>query len=185
MKLYEEFFLQDSHPLVTSLTKLVTWAKSCEFDKNIKNTDCEDQCSSIMLEKRMSGEVVRAKAKMARFDFDEAYDFSEVEKESNAIYRERTGDLKSIQVPVAKTYYPAGGCLGWHLDDKGGRLYSTWASGKSFFRYRNPDTGEIITSWDKPNAWTFRIFDFDPERPLWHCVESEDLRISVGYKFTT
>jgi hypothetical protein len=82
-----------------------------------------------------------------------------------------------------RTWYPENGYMGWHTNsnNKGFRLYCSFAreSGKSFFRYRNPETGEVVTSFDK-DGWNFRIFRIGDD-PLWHCVFSETDRFSIGY----
>lgn len=51
--------------------------------------------------------------------------------------------------------------------------------GKSFFRYRDPDTHEIITS--KDNEWNVRIFEIRSDKLLWHAVYSDTNRFSLGY----
>ena len=80
-------------------------------------------------------------------------------------------------------WYPLGGYIGWHTNMglPGWRLYINHAeeTGKSFIRYRNPKTGEVVTSWDKP--WQLRLFRIDPKRPFWHAVYSETNRYSFGY----
>lgn len=82
-----------------------------------------------------------------------------------------------------RIWYPPAGYMGWHTNDnnRGYKLYCTHCreSDKSFFRYRNPYTNEIVTSWDKA-GWNFRIFRIQEEL-LWHCVYSETDRISIGY----
>ena len=80
-------------------------------------------------------------------------------------------------------YSPNGG-MGWHTnnDAPGIRIYFTYTSegNKSFFRYQDYDTKEIVTSWDT-GGWQAREFNIDPERPLWHCVGTKDVtRYSVG-----
>lgn len=84
-----------------------------------------------------------------------------------------------------RVWYPPNGYMGWHTNSaaKGWRLYCSHAreSNKSFFRYQDPKTNEIITSWDN-NGWKFRLFLID-EIDLWHCVYSETDRISLGYRF--
>ena len=121
---------------------------------------------------------------MTRFDYHEDYDFSDVQKYSEEVYKEKTGISDYTLLAVAKTWYPGGGgYLGWHVDTEGDRMYSTWADGESFFRYRDPGTEKIITTYDKPNQWTFRIFNFSEKNPMWHCVYAKDARISVGYRF--
>ena len=177
--IYEEFELPDDHPLIFRLNKLVEWVKTSDVESKIHGEERDDQWTEENLADRMSGKERCSKAHMSRFDRHKGHDFTEVEKHSAQIYRDRTGDKKGVQVTVAKTWYPPNGYIGWHIDDDGGRLYSTWAEGKSFFRYRHPHTGEVVTSWDKPNQWFFRIFAFDKENPLWHCVKADDLRISI------
>lgn len=81
--------------------------------------------------------------------------------------------------------YPPGGYLGWHTNnnnaDMGWRLYTSYTEepGKSFFRYLDPITKEIITSND--SQWNFRLFNISRKRPFWHCVYTDTSRISMGY----
>lgn len=83
--------------------------------------------------------------------------------------------------------YPENSYMNWHTNynDPGLRIYVTHVpeSDKSFFRYQNPDNGEIITTWDK-KGWQAREFivgDTD-ETDLWHCVGSYTDRLSIGFK---
>ena len=81
-------------------------------------------------------------------------------------------------------WYPPGGYMGWHTNVRtpGWRMYINYAEepGKSFFRYRDPETGQIVTSWDE--EWNFRLFRIDRGKPFWHAVYSETNRFSLGYK---
>jgi hypothetical protein len=63
----------------------------------------------------------------------------------------------------------------------GWRLYITYAkdSGKSFFRYRNPETRAIETLMDK--VWDLRLFWVTTGKPLWHAICVEIDRFSIGY----
>jgi len=80
-------------------------------------------------------------------------------------------------------WYPPGAYMGWHTNSgaPGWRGYINYAeeAGKSFFRYRDPSTGEIVTLMDR--EWNIRIFRIDNEIPLWHAVYSETNRFSIGY----
>lgn len=80
-------------------------------------------------------------------------------------------------------WYPKGSYMGWHTNNRapGWRIYINYAEepGKSFFRYRDPDTGQITTSWDK--RWNLRVFRIDERKPIWHCVYSDTNRFSLGY----
>lgn len=80
-------------------------------------------------------------------------------------------------------WYLPGSHMAWHTNNKapGWRVYLTHATeaGRSFFRYRDPTTGEIVTTLD--NRWDLRIFRVDPAQSLWHAVYSETDRFSFGY----
>lgn len=82
-----------------------------------------------------------------------------------------------------RNWYPPRGYMGWHTNAnvKGFRLYCSHApdAGASYFRYQDPISKTIVTSWDQA-GWNFRCFRTDLE-PLWHCVYSETDRISFGY----
>ena len=80
-------------------------------------------------------------------------------------------------------WYPPGAYMGWHTNSKvpGWRVYVNYAEqeGRSFFRYRDPDTHEIVTLNDQ--QWNIRIFKIDRDKPLWHAVYSDTHRFSMGY----
>lgn len=82
-------------------------------------------------------------------------------------------------------WYPPGGYMGWHtnLRTPGWRCYLSRADvpGRSFFRYREPRDGRIVTAWDR--GLDIRLFPIDPAAPLWHAVYSDTHRFSLGYKF--
>lgn len=80
-------------------------------------------------------------------------------------------------------WYPPGGYMEWHTNSRnpGWRFYITYVDkpGKSFFRYRDPISGEIITIYDK--QWNFRLFKVSLDKLLWHAVYSNTHRFSIGY----
>ena len=82
-----------------------------------------------------------------------------------------------------RNWYPPNGYMGWHTNAnvQGFRLYCnhTPVAQRSYFRYLDPFTSQIETSWDSA-GWNFRCFRTDLE-PLWHCVYSQTDRISFGY----
>ena len=77
-------------------------------------------------------------------------------------------------------HYPPGGFCGWHTNSnlQQERYYFVWAEedNKSFFRYEDEKTGEIITKWEK-KGWQLNKF----KPPSWHCIGSYTNRISFGY----
>ncbi len=81
-------------------------------------------------------------------------------------------------------WYPYGGYCGWHTNNgvEGRRTYYSWAMepNKSFFRYQDPDTKEIITKWDKKGV-NIHTFNVSLDKPYWHCVGSYTNRISIGF----
>jgi hypothetical protein len=80
--------------------------------------------------------------------------------------------------------YPPGEYMGWHTNwqNPGWRLYLSYADepGRSFFRYRDPRTGKIVTSMD--SRVNVRLFNVCPDTPFWHAVHSDTHRFSMGYK---
>lgn len=82
--------------------------------------------------------------------------------------------------------YPPQGYMGWHTNWKnpGWRLYVNYAEepGKSFFRYRDADTGKIVTSLDR--EFNFRLFRASEDKLFWHAVYSDTYRYSLGFKIT-
>ena len=81
--------------------------------------------------------------------------------------------------------YPPTGYMGWHTNYKshGKRLYVTYASEdkKSFFRYRDPETKEIITDYDDKGITTRQFYVPKKSPYFWHCVGSDCTRVSFGY----
>ena len=84
-------------------------------------------------------------------------------------------------------WYPAGSFMSWHTNGRvpGWRAYLSFTEepGQSFFRYRDPQTGDIVTLQD--SGWDLRIFKLDSENPLWHAVYSNTNRFSFGYMLTS
>jgi hypothetical protein len=81
-------------------------------------------------------------------------------------------------------WYRAGSVLGWHTNTRvpGWRAYLSWAAepGRSFFRYRDPIDGRIVTSWD--TGLDLRLFHVSATEPLWHGVWAGTDRHSFGYR---
>ena len=82
--------------------------------------------------------------------------------------------------------YPPTGYMGWHTNYKCPckRLYITYASEdkKSFFRYRDPETKEIITDYDDKGITIRQFYVLRKPPYFWHCVGSDCIRISLGYR---
>ena len=168
---------------VASLNDMLGWLRSSDVPNRLSGNPSACDLTEEKLQRRKSGEDSN-QCFMSRFEYHKDYDFSKIKELSTKLYEKETGRKDGICVPVAKTWYPPEkGYLGWHIDDPGGRIYISYSEGDSFFKWQNPYTKKITTSWDYPNAWSVRIFDFDEKNPMWHCVKAIDLRVSVGYKF--
>ena len=91
----------------------------------------------------------------------------------------------AIKMSGRFAYFGPSAYMSWHTnsDTPGHRLYITYAEeeNKSFFRYRDLVTEEIITSYDA-KGWIARMFPVTKENPYWHCVYSDTYRISLGFK---
>ena len=86
---------------------------------------------------------------------------------------------KNKKISSGLFWYPPTGYCGWHTNSNnpGKRNYLVWAEedNKSFFRYQDKKTGEIVTKWEK-KGWQIQEF----MTPIWHCVGSYTNRISIG-----
>ncbi|MCK5360787.1 MAG: PqqD family protein [Gammaproteobacteria bacterium] len=81
--------------------------------------------------------------------------------------------------------YGAGSWLSWHTneDKPGRRVYCNWSekADTNFFRYLNPDNGEIITEME-PAGWSVKSFYIPaPPEQLWHCLNAGSKRIGLGF----
>lgn len=91
-----------------------------------------------------------------------------------------------VTAQTGSFWYPEKGYMGWHTNENhtGFRVYCAYSfkERSSFFKYRNPDTGEIVTCWDDV-GWNVRVFKVGrtPKDRLWHCVYSNTDRISIGF----
>ena len=85
---------------------------------------------------------------------------------------------------IGHFWYPPGSYMGWHTNSNapGWRMYVTHCDepGKSFFRYRDPRSREIVTSSDR--RWTVRLFKVSADDLMWHAVYSDTNRYSFGYR---
>ena len=90
---------------------------------------------------------------------------------------------KPIQHRGTYSYQPGSRC-GWHTNSNspGKRIYFTWTEedNKSFFKYLDNETDQIITKYDK-KGWHINEFIIPKEGVFWHYVGSETCRKSIGF----
>lgn len=108
----------------------------------------------------------------------------DLDREVTKMLRQMLGYGRNLEARRSGHFwYPPGSHMAWHTNNKapGWRVYLTHAAepGRSFFRYRDPLNGEIVTTVD--DRWDLRIFRVDPAQSLWHAVYSETDRFSFGY----
>jgi hypothetical protein len=89
-------------------------------------------------------------------------------------------------------WYPPRGYRGWHTNETqpGWRMYlidfdgsEADIAGKSFFRYMNPQTSELVTLYERPRLMRcFKIED-EKDKLLWHCIVNDSAfsRWSFGF----
>ena len=130
-----------------------------------------------------------------RFDYFNQYLPDRVQTHdsySTPHYRNIINQLADELYPDSSIFYTNSVCyngpsayLSWHtnLNNVGDRTYITYASDsdKSFFRYLDPETQEIVTCYDK-KGWQINEFYVNKDAPLWHCVFSDVDRISLGFR---
>ena len=100
---------------------------------------------------------------------------------SKYLLEEVENEYKSKYKSSGLFWCPPNGYCGWHTNSNRPvqRVYLVWAKedNKSFFRYQDLKTGEVITKWEK-KGWQVNVFT----PPTWHCVGSFTDRISIGFR---
>ncbi len=140
----------------------------------------EREISNVIVfnDKRYENAVMAEEVSRARKKFDE-------------LLGRRIRDLftegKRLEIRSSGFFlYPPQGYMGWHTNwqNPGWRLYASYAEEpeKSFLRYRDPKTCQVVTSLD--HQLNFRLFRVSADQPFWHAVYSDTYRYSLGYKIT-
>jgi hypothetical protein len=147
------------------------------FSLRDNNSKMEEALSEAILEKykKEYGDIPRA-IDRNRFKFGNSDKFS---KDILGFFNKDGLDFFC----TGHFWYPPGGWMGWHSNSHNprGRIYISWAEegGKSFFRYQDRKTGEIITQWEK-KGWQINRFTIPTDDIFWHCVGSYTNRVSFG-----
>ncbi|WP_243788712.1 Nif11-like leader peptide family natural product precursor [Saccharopolyspora gloriosae] len=89
-------------------------------------------------------------------------------------------------------WYPPSSYRLWHTNENqpGWRMYvvdldDDFADGAetSFFRYQNPETGEIVTLPERRRIVRFFKTEQDPEKLFWHCIVNPTIRHRWSFGF--
>lgn len=183
--LYEELDIKDD-VTIRNLNKIIEAINydTKKVNKNLYKPDTTEEYALSRVSEEALNEVLNSDRCVATQDCS-LYKFENINFDFSKIIAQhiRGRGVKAMGLS-GRIWYPVRGFMGWHTnsDNKGLRLYSTFCreSDKSFFRYRDPNSGEIITSWDKA-GWNFRLFSIC-ETPLWHSIFSMTDRFSIGYR---
>lgn len=163
--------------------------------------DKKDQCMSSMYDPEITFEYAKSRVSEERLnELRNAGENADVEvaTEDSNLFKFDNFSFSIVNDQIAKVFagyrggiglsgriwYPPGGYMGWHTNSNsvGYRLYCSHSEEEdsSFFRFLDPISNEVVTSWDK-KGWNFRMFHVTKENSFWHCVYSETDRISIGY----
>jgi hypothetical protein len=83
-------------------------------------------------------------------------------------------------------YYPSDGYIGWHdnHDCPGHTILFNWSeTGSGFYRYRDVDTGEIVTIQDRP-GWSCKTGYYGDGKDTprqYHCALANEPRWSIAF----
>jgi hypothetical protein len=188
-KLYEDLDIKDDH-FFAGLDKIVDAINydTNKVEKTLYRLEVTKDYALSRVSKESLDEIIVENRNVATHDCN-LYKFNNINFDflHKRLSRHLVGkNIKSMGIS-GRIWYPVNGYMGWHTNsnNKGYRIYCTFAreGEKSFFRFRDPETEEIITSWDK-QGWNFRMFKIG-EKPIWHSVFSETDRISIGYSLYT
>jgi hypothetical protein len=184
-KVYEELQIDDNDT-IRNLNKIIDAIgyDTTKVVNKLFKPDCTEEYALSRVSEESLNEIMQKDRPVATLDCS-LYKFENVKFDfftKRIAQHVKDRGVKEIGLS-GRIWYPVCGYMGWHTnsDNKGLRIYSTFSkeAGKSFFRYRDPHTGEIVTSWDK-QGWNFRLFHIS-DKPLWHCVFSMTDRFSIGY----
>ena len=188
-KLYEDLDIKDDH-FFAGLDKIINTINydTNKVEKNLYRSEVTKDYALSRVSKESLDEIINEDRNVATHDCN-LYKFNNISFDflNKRLSKHLVGrNIKSMGIS-GRIWYPVNGYMGWHTNsnNKGYRIYCTFVkeSEKSFFRFRDPETEEIVTSWDK-QGWNFRIFKIG-EKPIWHSVFSETDRISIGYSLYT
>ena len=177
------------------IKELDAWRESLDLENCLMNDSIHDYNGAIdkkeimkQLSKEYLEEVVIPNEGNYDFGKTNLVDLNFQSASHSNIYESfskyMTFDGFKLENPSGAFWYPKNGYMGWHsnADHDAYRLYAAWSEKghQSFFRFRDPKTGNITTSWDK-KGWTFRLFNCTSDEKVWHCVYSGGSRISLGF----
>lgn len=180
-----EEFIQDLEAAKNFLIEHRSQLDTSEYDARLPKAEIERRLSLDHLQSIQDGEqnrfVCGSDMNLIRFP---TIRFRELTLKLAATLESLLEPRRKMRLfQSGRNWYPRNGYMGWHTNAnvQGFRLYCTHApaSRQSYFRYFDPTTQKIETSWDTA-GWNFKCFRTDLE-PLWHCVYSETDRISFGY----
>ena len=84
-------------------------------------------------------------------------------------------------------YYPVGGYMGWHNNWNAhgyNILISYTEKGGGFFKYRDPESKEIVHLQD-PEGWSCKVGYYgrgrEPDKVYYHCAATREPRLTLGY----
>lgn len=182
-KAAEKFLKKTFRPCPTALSEVSTSVleQRLQSGKNVEGIGTQRNITNAIIFnfRTIEGSILRS-------------DLVAVRKRVDRMVADRVKNLFSNSEEIitwnsGNFWYPPKGYMGWHTNQglPGWRLYINYAEepGKSFFRYRDPETGEIVTAWDK--EWNFRLFRVTKEKFFWHAVYSDTNRFSLGYLVST
>jgi hypothetical protein len=164
---------------------------SSEEDKLLGEYYCSDEFLEKCIERwKTEGDLIGAPdrhfaqpiAKMVRADMDKWGDYMQRVKYDFA------SEL-GAHTSALLSFYPPGGFVGWHTnwDANAYQVLFTWSkTGDGYFRYRDNETGKIVTEYDKA-GWQARHYYFgnkhEEDLHCWHSAYAGCERITLAYKF--
>jgi hypothetical protein len=97
-----------------------------------------------------------------------------------------------LDINALSAYYPDNGYIGWHHngDAWGWNILFTYSQdGNGFFKYRDIDSGEIVTLPDK-KGWSCKVGFYppidnntSPEQLFWHTARTTKKRYTLAFVF--
>ena len=151
------------------------------FAKGWDGSDYDDICEYSTSDATIEA-IIKDKTTLKKYSFNRIWG----ETEGGTYFRETIGKLLEYQRYYTSAYVPKG-FVSWHADDDIAGYYLMFSytkSGKGFFKYRDPNTNQIVNLNDNP-GWMVRsgILGTKENEVLWHCASAEQDRYTILFMY--
>ena len=157
-------------------------------DRRIQGHTVETACGNEYLESIISDNKHRGPPEVANVCDFQHCDVPEIHRKKSLDLCLELSAYLGAKFNAVHVYYPVGGFMGWHnnWDVPGYNILISYSEDeKGFFRYRDADTGDIVTMNDT-KGWSCKVGYYGGKKEsqdnhYWHCAGSFAPRQTLGF----